>query len=513
MLSRATGFGRVFALAYALSFTRLSDSYNLANTTPNIIYNLVLGGALAATLIPVFVERFTTGDDDDAWESISAVVTVTTVVLLALTVGFLAWAPTIVRMYTFRLSGTAARDQAAVAGALLRMFAPQVLLYGAITLMTAVLNVRRRFTAPVAAPVLNNILVIAVLVTLPHVARGLSLAAVRNDGRTLLLLGLGTTAGVALQAIALLGAVRGTGHRIRFVWAPRHPAVLRVLRLSGWTTGYVMANQVALWVVLALANGRPGDVSAYQAAYMFFQLPFALVAVSVITVTTPDLARRWTVGDRDGFVRTTARSTGVIVFLLTPVAVAYVAIAGPLVAAILRHGAMSASAAQTTGDVVRALAFGLPAFGLYLFLMSVYQSMQDTRTMFVIYCAENLLNVVLAAMLYPFAGVEGLGLAFGLAYVGGAVVAAADLRRRIRTPLGLASVCTGIAASSATMAAVTVAVTVAAVAVADVSTAIGTTIGLVLGVIAYVAVARHLRMPELDAVRAVIAPLADRAVA
>src|SRR5438874_7741158 len=103
LLSRVTGFGRVFALAYALAFTRFSDAYNLANTTPNIVYELVLGGILSATLVPVFVDRLATDDEEDAWTAISAVVTASVAVLVALTVAFFLAAPWLVPLYTLRL--------------------------------------------------------------------------------------------------------------------------------------------------------------------------------------------------------------------------------------------------------------------------------------------------------------------------------------------------------------------------------------------------------------------------
>src|SRR5438874_12861899 len=103
LLSRATDFGRVFALAYALAFTRFSDAYNLANTTPNIVYELVLGGILSATLVPVFADRLATDDEEDAWTAISAVVTASVAVLVALTVAFFLAAPWLVPLYTLRL--------------------------------------------------------------------------------------------------------------------------------------------------------------------------------------------------------------------------------------------------------------------------------------------------------------------------------------------------------------------------------------------------------------------------
>ncbi|MDP1793433.1 MAG: murein biosynthesis integral membrane protein MurJ [Acidimicrobiales bacterium] len=430
--SRVTGFGRVLALAYALSFTRLSDAYNLANTTPNIVYTLVLGGVLAATLVPVFVETLANArTEEDAWHALSAVVTIATITLIAVSAMLALAAPDIVKIYSFRLHGVAASDQRAVAGTLLRLFAPQVAFYGVITLCTALLNAKRRFVAPMITPVLNNLVVIGVLLATPHVAGSLAIGTLRHDNAALLLLGAGTTAGVAVQAAALVVAMRGAGVRVRPVWAPRHAVVQQVLRLSGWTIGYVAINQIGLWVVLALANGEAGDVSAYQAAYTFFQLPYAIVAVTAITILVPELARRWIKADVAAFREVVSHGLRMIVFLVLPGAIGYAAFGTQVVRATLEHGAFSPASATRTGGVLGWMALGLPAFASYLFLMSAYQAMQNTRTMFLIYCAENAANIVFAVVLYPSMGARGLALAFAAAYVVGCGAAFADMRRRV----------------------------------------------------------------------------------
>src|SRR5205823_5781630 len=187
-------------------------------------------------------------------------------------------------------------------------------------LATAVLNARRRFVAPAATPVLNNLVVIAVLLAVPHVLHTNSLSAARHDTAGLLLLGLGTTAGVAMQAVALVPFLRRARTRLRPVWAPRHDAVRTMLRLSGWTFGYVVANQVALWVVLVLANGKSGDVAAYQAAFLFFLLPHAIFAVSVMTALLPDLSERWSTGDREGYRRQLSYGLRVTAAVMVPAA-------------------------------------------------------------------------------------------------------------------------------------------------------------------------------------------------
>ena len=165
---------------------------------------------------------------------------------------------------------------------LLRWFAPQIALLGIITLSTAVLNARRRFAVPMFVPIANNLVAIAVLLATPHVAKSLNLGDIRHDPKALAFLGLGTTLGYVVQAALQWPFMRRAGARLRFVWDLRHEAVQAVVRLSGWTFGFVVTNQVAFFVVLVLAARSDGGVSEYSAAYLFFQLPYAVFAVSML---------------------------------------------------------------------------------------------------------------------------------------------------------------------------------------------------------------------------------------
>ncbi|HUP70435.1 MAG TPA: murein biosynthesis integral membrane protein MurJ [Acidimicrobiales bacterium] len=496
LLSRITGFGRLFALAYALGFTRLTDTYNLANVTPNIVFELVLGGVLSATLVPVFVSRLSTEkDEDEAWRGISAVVSATAVVLLVVTVLFFVLAPLLIRLYTVGNHGASADQQRAVATSLLRMFAPQVAFYGMLTVTTALLQARRRFAVPMFAPVLNNLIVIVVLLALPHVADDVSLSGVGGDAGARTLLGFGTTAGVAVMALVQLPALWRAKVRLRFVWEPRHPAVTTVLRLSGWTFGLVAANQIALAVVLILANSRSGDVAAYQAAQVFFLLPFGIFAVSVMSAMLPDMSERWSVGDMQGLCQRVDLGLRTVAAVLVPAAVGYLCLSRPIVSLVLDHGALRASSAETTADVLGLLALGLPAYASYLFFMRTYQSMQDTRSMFFLYLVENALNIVLAFALHPTLGVQGLALAHALAYIGGSIVALLHLHRRTG---GIATSASArawlrIAGASAVMAG---AVLASAATVTPAATKVG--VGVAAGVSVYLVAARILGVQELS---------------
>jgi putative peptidoglycan lipid II flippase len=426
-LSRATGLLRIGALTYAIGATNLSDAYNLANTTPNIVYELVLGGVLSATLVPVFLDHL---DEDD--DGISAITTVAVSAMVALTVAAIFAAPFIMRLYTLRRPDGEAAALSSVGVPLMRMFIPQILFYGLTSLGTALLNAKRSFALPAYAPVLNNIVVSAVLIALPHVAGGKpSLGQVADDRGLLWLLGLGTTAGIAAMTVVLWPAIRRTGVRLRWHFDIHHPAVRAVARLSGWTVGYVAANQVALAVVQTLANRREGDVSAYQYAFVFFQLPYGLIAVSIMTTFSPDLASFAREGRFDAFRSRFRLGLRALASVILPSAAGYAVLAHPLVAALLQRGRFDERDAQITAEVLVTFAVGLFGFSVYLFALRGFYALKDTRTPFLINLAENGLNIVLAIALVGPLGVQGLGLAYAAAYTIAAVVAVRLLGARV----------------------------------------------------------------------------------
>ena len=455
-LSRITGFVRIGALTYALGASNLSDVYNLANTTPNIIYELVLGGVLSATLVPVFIDHLDRDDD-----GVSAIVSVAASAAVALTVTAVLAAPWIMRVYTLRRPDDEARALESVGVPLMRLLLLQILFYGLTTIGTALLHARRSFAAPAYAPVLNNLVVSVVLVALPHVASGdgdLTLGQVDGDTGLLVLLGLGTTAGIAAMTVVLWPAIRSAAVHLR--WHPdwRHPAVRTVARLSAWTVGYVAANQIALAVVQTLANRHEGDVSAYTYAFVFFQLPHGLFAVSIMTTFVPDLATFASNADFESYRKRFALGMRALAVVIVPAALGYVVLARPLVAALLERGQFDVRDVQLTADVLVTFALGLVGFSVYLFALRGFYALKDTRTPFLLNVFENGLNVVLAVALVGPLGVQGLGLAYAAAYSVAAVAALAVLARRVgrlggeRTTRSIASVVVAAAVMAAVVA-------------------------------------------------------------
>jgi putative peptidoglycan lipid II flippase len=427
-LSRLSGFGRVLAVGWVLGQGRLADAYNQANTVPNTIYELLLGGVLSATLLPVLMEALGRKGHDRDEGAIPAVVSFLAGVLVAGTAVFWLCAPVIVDLFLLRAKGGDVAGERALATTWLRLFTPQLLFIGLTTITTALLNARRRFGAVAFSPVLANLVTIAALVVADHMVEHASISAYRADTAALAVVGIGTTAGYLVQLLAQLPALFRAGIPLWLSWHPSHPALRRIGRLSGWTIGAVISNQLSFTLVSILANSKKGQLSAFIYSYTFMQLPYAVVAVSISYAVAPDLAQLWTQINSEGFANRVGYAVRLTLALLLPGGVGYALLAHPIVVLALAHGNFTTADAGLTSTMLTIFALGLPGFSAYLLLMRAFQSKQDTRSMFWLYVAENALTIVAALVLYPLVGAPGLV----VAWIGSYSVSVPFAWRRLR---------------------------------------------------------------------------------
>jgi putative peptidoglycan lipid II flippase len=431
VLSRVTGLFRLAAVASALGITEsghLADSYNLANTAPNIIYELVLGGILTSVFVPLFVELLEKEDRDRAWEVATGLINVSLAALSGITLLGIAAAPWIARIYSSRLHGNEALLQQHVITFLLRLFIPQIFFYGLYFLIAGLLNAHRRFAAPMFTPVLNNVVVIAVFLWFHHLYGQVTLSTVTSS--QLWLIGLGTTAGVAAAGITLIPFMRGLG-RYRFNFSVSHPSVRKLARLSIFVLGYVVVNQIGFLIVQYLANGQNGGYSAYVNAFTFFMLPHGLFAVSVITALLPGLSEHAVHEQWDQFRDRLSTGIRATMLLILPASVGYLVLGEPIVKLLLQHGVMTARSTHLVASVLRLFVLGLVPFSLFQLLSRAFYAMQDTKTPFLINCVSVGTNIVIDFPLFFVWGVQGLAFAQTLSYVIGMLLQFRDLRRRI----------------------------------------------------------------------------------
>jgi putative peptidoglycan lipid II flippase len=429
-LSRVTGFLRLSVAAWALGDLGVANSYARANTTPNIIYELALGGILTSVFVPVFVEWLHEHGREEAWDVARRVLTLTLVVLSAIAVLGAILAPQIMRLYYAEAPGA---EQGIELGVFfLRWFMPQIVFYGIGAVAGGLLNAHRRFAAPMFAPVLNNLMVIATMIAFATLDRGqVTIASLTATQRTIL--AAGTTAGVAAMTLALWPSLRSVGFRwhLRFDWG--HEAVRRLARLAAWVVVYVVANQVAFLIVLVLSGREQPWFIFYSYAFILFQLPHAIFTVSIFTALLPRMSRSWAAGDVDGLRGSLSRGIRDMSVIVVPAAAGYLALAHPITRAVLQHGDFSAESAETTARVLQAFALGLPFFSAFQLFTRTFYAMQDSRTPALVNVGAAVVNIAANLFFLEVAGwgVVGLALGHATSYACSAAVCLILLRRRL----------------------------------------------------------------------------------
>ena len=434
--SRVTGFVRVVVVAAAMGTTFLANTYQTANTAPNLLFELVAAGVLTSVFVPTFVDYLVKEEREAGWRAANALFSVALVGLIALSL-LLAWAaPALMRLLTLGVEDASLRAQEIDLGTrFLRLFAPQVVFYGAGMIITGALHAHRRFALPAIAPIANNLVVICVY---------LAYAAMRGDrppevgGITsgeVLVLGLGTTMGVVAMTICLLPGLRTIGWRMRFDLSPSHPAVARATRLGVWALGYAGGYQAGLIVVLLLANGVEGGVAAYQWAYTFFYLPHALFGAPIFHVLFPAMAEHAARGESTELLARLREGLSALAFILVPIAAVLVVEAEPIARATLEFGVMTTEGADLVARVMAAFALGLPTYSAFLVLTRAYYALQDARTPTLVNAGTIAVASGTGAFFFttlpePWA-VAGLALGHSLAFGGGALVLGRALSRRV----------------------------------------------------------------------------------
>jgi putative peptidoglycan lipid II flippase len=377
VVARLAGFGRTMVFAWAVGDNELGDIYLAANLIPNIVFEIVAGGALASLVVPLLAGAVAAGDRTGVNRTTSALLTWALILLVPLAVVLAVAADPIVTALAGR---TATPEQVETGAQMLRIFAPQLPLYGIGIVLTGVLQAHRRFAWPVLAPLLSSVTVAAAYLGFAAVeGRGASVATLGTTG--LLVLAGGTTLGVVMLSGCLVPAVVGLGIRTRPVWRFDRPVRRRVggLAIAGAVTlaAQYLALLVVLWRGLA---GPDGSWVLFTLAQTIFLVPWAVLAVPLATAAYPGLAEAAATGrDRD-YRATLARTTRAVLLLSSLGAAALVALAVPIATllALLMPGA-DVGSADPLADGLAGFAPGLAGYGLFAVLSRALYARGDTR--------------------------------------------------------------------------------------------------------------------------------------
>lgn len=436
LVSRATGFVRSAVVVAALGTGLLGDGYAVANTVPNILYIMLIGGALDAVLVPQLV-RAAKEHSDGGRAYTDRLLTACVVVLLAITAAAVVSAPALVSAYTDYTGA-----QAEMTVALARYCLPQILFYGLFTLLGQILNARGRFGPMMWTPVLSNLVVIAVFATYLVIARG---GAAPTPGQ-IQLLGWGTTAGIAVQAIALAPSLRASGFRWRprFDW--RGNGLTQPLGSAGWLVATIVTNQLVFWVTTRLSTssglqaveqGVQGGAgfTAYSNAFLVWVVPQGIITVSLVTALMPRMSAAAADGDLARVRADVSSALGSTAKLIVPAAVLLFALAPWVMGSLFGYGRTGPADTQLMAGMLMALAPGLIAFSGQYVLSRGFYALSDTRTPFRLYLLSAALHAVLAVAAYlvlpPRWAVTGIAVANTVSVFAGLALTARSLGRRL----------------------------------------------------------------------------------
>jgi putative peptidoglycan lipid II flippase len=443
IVSRITGLLRDVALVAAIGLAVLGDAYQVANSLPNIVYILLVGGALNSVFIPQLVRRMS-DDPDKGTAYAQRLLTLVALVLLTLTALAVVLAPLVIDLYATDEWGHRTTE---VAVAFARYCLPQIVFYGLFTMFQQVLNARGVFGPPMFAPIVNNMVVIATcgLFILVTADTQPITAATITDGEVTLL-GIGTTLGIAAQALCLVPALRRTGFRWRPRFDFRGAGLGKAGGLARWTIAYVLVNQLGYAVIVNLATESGAQAQAeglafgagiatYSKAYLIFLLPHAVITVSVVTALFPQMSREAAAGRLDNLGRSLTDGIRLIGVAIFPAAVLFLALGSWIGVMLFGWGAAGVESGRHVGVTLQAFALGLVPFCLFYALNRGFYALEDTRTPALINVAVNAVNVGAAYALFAVVPlrwkIPGLALAYGLSYLTGILISAVVLRRRL----------------------------------------------------------------------------------
>jgi len=431
-VSRVAGFVRVLVVAAVLGTTYLGNTFQAANSTSNVLFELLAAGALSAVLVPTFVGLMDAGDDREAERLANGLLGYALAAMGVITVVGIACAPLLARLLSSGApnAGVGA-DQRALATFLLLFFLPQLLLYALGAIATGLLYARRRFSITAAAPIGSTVVIIVCFIAFHALAGadpGFDLSTAEK-----LLLAVAGTGGVIAYVGILVVAARRSGFSLRPRWDRGDPALSRLARLAVWGVLLHSGAGMLLGAAIICGNGVEGGVVAYQVAFVFFLAPYAILAQPLHTTILPELSRDAATGDLDAFARSTRWALDRMAWLVLPVSAMLVAVALPVMQVVAFGGATDTGPPLLAAGLA-SLALGLYPYGAFLLLARAYYALGDSRTPAVVAVGSALLGVVTmiigSRMTHGAALVAALGIGHSVAYLIGVIVLAIGCHRR-----------------------------------------------------------------------------------
>ncbi len=403
LLSRVIGIVRQTVLSSYFGTNSISDIYTTAFQIPDLLYLVIIGGALGTAFIPIFIEAYTKETHERAWQVANLVINAALAVLSVVSLAILLLADPLLRW----LNPTYTPEQLGLAIYLVRLFMLSPLLLGLGGLAMATLNALDHFTLPALVPVIYNVAIIAGIVLIgPLLVRfgwvQHPISVVEHNGQLVSIEGAawGVVLGALLYLLCQLPVLYRSGFRYQVLFNWRDAALRRIGLLMGprvFGQAAMQINTIAIFSFAKLLGD--GRATALSNALTLMLLPHGIFALSLATVMFPQLSRLDAAGDHAGFNQTTRSTLGTVLWAIIPAAAGLILLATPIVQVLFQRGNFDS---QSTLWVVQALmmyATALPAFGAAEILIRGFYARQETTIPVVIGVVTVVLNIGLCWIL------------------------------------------------------------------------------------------------------------------
>ena len=460
LISRITGFLRNLLIGAMLG-PAVASAFNVANTLPNLITEIVLGAVLTSLVVPVLV-RAEKEDPDHGAAFIRRLLTVSLTLLAVVTVLAVVGAPILTRMAL----NSDGEVNVPLATAFSFLLLPQIIFYGVFALLMAVLNTKGVFKPGAWAPVANNVVAIATLLlywTLPGRIANDSAGSLLDPH--ILLLGLGTTLGVVVQAVIMIPPLRKAGIDLRPLWGIDD----RIKQFTGMGLAivtYVAISQAGFFITTQIASSSSEAApTIYQQAWLLLQVPYGIIGVTLLTAIMPRLSRNAADGNNAAVVRDLSVGTRLTLIALIPIVAFFTAFGRPIAIGLFAYLEFPQETAAILGWTLTFSAFSLIPYALVLLHLRVFYAREEAWTPTFIILGITIVKVILSVWAPYLASdpqnvVVLLGAANGFGFVAGAIIGFLLLRRSLGHLDSRAGLTTSLWATGASLVGVLVAAVV-----------------------------------------------------
>lgn len=400
VVSRALGLVREIAISYQFGTSASLDAYIAAFRIPDLLFNLVAGGALASALIPPFTKLLNDGDVKASWRLATQVINLVFVVVAALCVLAALFAESLVRV-SVGVGFDAMQQQ--LTASLMRLMLVTPAVFAVSGIVMGILNAHQEFLLPAAAPVMYNLSIIAGALVLAPTFGVYGLA-------------IGVVAGAFLHLLIQLPWL--IKHRIEYTphLGIHDEGVRHVVQLVLPRTLGIAAVQFNFLVNTILASTlAAGSLAALNYAFLLILLPIGVIAQSIATVLFPMFSRLFAADDVDGLRRAFSTGFRVTLFLTVPATIGLMLLARPIIQILLQRGAFTEQSTNMTLVALEFFAVGLFAHAGLETITRAFYAMHDTATPVRIGIASVAVNVVLSLILIGPLVQGGLALANSIA--------------------------------------------------------------------------------------------------